>query len=155
MRLLRQLSEAFSLWGDENFEDEGAHDFSEAPVDQPGQPAELARSLGKTVLLPVMAGSQECVVLEPRSFEEISQAVDALLAQKVLILKCSKMQSPREAQRAVDFLAGAVYAIEGHQSRIWKDIFMFAPPSVQLTRLQAVGSVQPFAPCSRGCDRPQ
>ncbi len=147
MRLLRRVSEVFSLWGHENFEDEDAPDLSETHRNQTKQSAE-ARSLGKVVPLPVITGSQECVVLEPLSFEEIPQAVDALLAQKVLILKCSKMRSPGEAQRAVDFLAGAVYAIEGHQSRIWNDIFMFAPPSVQLTRLQAMVPIQPFAPYS-------
>ncbi len=149
MRLLRQLSEVFSVWGQENFEGENAHEFSEISINQIEQPVELARSLDKIVPLPVITGSQECVVLEPQSFEEIPQAVDALLAQKVLILKCSKLRSPREAQRAVDFLAGAVYAIEGHQSRIWKDIFMFAPPSVQLTRLQTMVPVQPFVPYSK------
>ncbi len=148
MRLLRRFSEVFSFWGHESFETEEALDFAETPVHQAGQPAELPRSLDPQVPLPIMTGSQECVVLEPRSFEEIPQAVDALLAQKVLILKCAKMRSPREAQRAVDFLAGAVYAIDGHQSRIWKDIFMFAPPSVQLTRSQTTVPVQPFAPHS-------
>ena len=144
MRLLRRFSEVFS-WGHESLED--ALDFSETPANPIEQSAQ-SRSLDPPLPLPVMSGSQECVVLEPRSFDEIPQAVDALLAQKVLILKCAKMRSPSEAQRAVDFLAGAVYAIDGHQSRIWKDIFMFAPPSVQLTRSQTMVPVQPFAPHS-------
>ena len=145
MGLLSRFSEVLSLWGQENFEYEDAPDSSETYVNQT---AKLDLALDKVVPLPVMTGSQECVILEPRSFEEIPQAVDALLAQKVLILKCSKMKSPSEAQRSVDFLAGAVYAINGHQSRIWKDIFMFAPPSVQLTRSQATVPIQPFAPYS-------
>ncbi len=143
MHLLRQFSEAFSPWGHENFEDEDASNFSdEAGFEQPKQTDELPRSPNN---LAIPDSVQECVVLEPRSFEEIPQAVDALLAQKVLILKCAKMRSPSEAQRAVDFLAGAVYAIDGHQSRIWKDVFMFAPSSVRLTRLHAMVPIQPFA----------
>ncbi|PSB19934.1 cell division protein SepF [Phormidesmis priestleyi ULC007] len=146
MRLLRQFSEAVSLWGHENFEDENTPDFSdEAGFELLNQTNESARS-PNNLAIPAIANSvQECVVLEPLSFEEIPQAVDALLAQKVLILKCAKMRSPSEAQRAVDFLAGAVYAINGHQSRIWKDVFMFAPPSVRLTRLHAMVPIQPFA----------
>ncbi len=132
MRLLRQFSEVFSLQGHENFEDENAPGFSDnAGFRQPKQIDEASRLPNGLAALSAIANPvQECVVLELRSFEEISQAVDALLAQKVLMLKCAKMRSPSEAQRAVDFLAGAIYAIGGHQSRIWKDIFMFAPPSV-------------------------
>lgn len=142
MRLLRQFSEAFSPWE----ENENALDFSdEAKFEKLKQPDELPQSPDDPVVSAIANPVQECVVLEPRSFEEIPQAVDALLAQKVLILKCAKMQSPSEAQRAVDFLAGAVYAIDGHQSRVWKDVFMFAPPSVRLTRSEAMVPIQPFA----------
>lgn len=150
MRLLGQFSEMFSPWGHENFEDETSLDFAdEARFEQPKQVDQTPRSPDHLAVSAITNAVQECVVLEPLSFEEIPQAVDALLAQKVLILKCAKMQSPNEAQRAVDFLAGAVYAIDGHQSRIWKDIFMFAPPSVQLTRSQSTIPIQPFAPYSR------
>lgn len=149
MHLLRQFSEVFSLRGHENFEGENASDLSdEAEFEQPKQTSELPRSPNNFEVSAAIAPVQECVVLEPHSFEEIPQAVEALLAQKVLILKCSKLRSPGEAQRAVDFLAGAVYAIDGHQSRIWKDVFMFAPPSVQLTRSRAMVPIQPFAPYS-------
>ncbi len=149
MYLLRQFSEVFSLRGHENFEDENALDFSEKTRSEQLQQTDKASRLPDALALSaIVSPVQECVVLEPRSFEEIPQAAKALLAQKVLILKCAKMRSPSEAQRAVDFLAGAVYAINGHQSRIWKDIFMFAPPSVQLTRLQAMVPIQPFAPYS-------
>ena len=150
MHLLKQFSEMFSLREHENLEDENAPDFSEKTRFEQLQQTDKASRLtdGLAPLSAIVSPVQECVVLEPRSFEEIHQAADALLAQKVLILKCAKMRSPSEAQRAVDFLAGAVYAINGHQSRIWKDIFMFAPPSVQLTRSQAIVPIQPFAPYS-------
>lgn len=138
MQLLKQFSEAF--WGQEDFEWE----------DAPPAEAALDHSLQATdnvVALPSATHhAQECLVLYPNSFDEIPQAVNALLAQKVVILNCSKMRSIEDAQRAVDFLAGAIYAIDGQQSRIWKDIFLFVPPFVHVSRWQSVLPVQPFEP---------
>ena len=37
------------------------------------------------------------------------------------------------AQRAVDFVAGGTYAIDGHQERIGESIFLFAPSCVNVT----------------------
>lgn len=146
MQLLKQFSNA--LWGQEDF---GWEDASQQKVefDESEANPQSLPPLDNVVALPGAAGfPQECVVLYPTTFEEIPQAVNALLLQKVVILNCSKMRSLEGAQRSVDFLAGAVHAIEGQQSRIWKDIFLFVPPSVQVSRWQSVVSVPPFVPTS-------
>jgi cell division inhibitor SepF len=48
--------------------------------------------------------------------------------------------NPEEAQRSVDFVAGGVFAIDGHQERLGENIFLFTPNVVQIT---AHGSAQP------------
>ena len=40
---------------------------------------------------------------------------------------------PDQAQRAVDFVAGGTYAIDGHQERVGESIFLFAPSCVNVT----------------------
>jgi cell division inhibitor SepF len=40
---------------------------------------------------------------------------------------------PDQAQRAVDFVAGGTYAIDGHQERIGESIFLFTPNCVQVS----------------------
>ena len=40
---------------------------------------------------------------------------------------------PDQAQRAVDFVAGGTYAIDGHQERIGESIFLFTPSCVQVS----------------------
>jgi cell division inhibitor SepF len=144
MQLLKQLSEAF--WRPEEFDWEDAPD-PEMDFDEPDQNPAPPCPLDNVVSLPRAANfPQECIIIYPNTFEEIPQAVSALLDQKVIILNCSKMRSPEDAQRSVDFLAGAIYAISGQQSRIWKDIFLFVPPFVQVSRWQSVVPVQPFSP---------
>ena len=44
------------------------------------------------------------------------------------------MMEPDAAQRAVDFVAGGTYAMEGRQERLGESIFLFAPKSYAVNR---------------------
>ena len=70
--------------------------------------------------------------MEPRTFEEMPQAIQALLDRKSVVLNLT-MLDPDQAQRAVDFVAGGTYAINGHQERVGESIFLFTPICVQVT----------------------
>lgn len=74
----------------------------------------------------------EVIVMEPRTFEEMPQAIQALLDRKSVVLNLT-MLDPDQAQRAVDFVAGGTYAINGHQERVGESIFLFTPICVQVT----------------------
>lgn len=80
-------------------------------------------------------GMSEVVVMEPRTFEEMPQAIRALRERKSVVLNLTIMD-PDQAQRAVDFVAGGTYALDGHQERIGESIFLFTPSCVQV-RTQA------------------
>lgn len=75
------------------------------------------------------------VVIEPRSLEEIPQVIQSLWEQKSVLLNLERID-PEQAQRAVDFVAGGTYAIEGHQERVGEMIFLFTPISVPVTIIQ-------------------
>ncbi|QNP30825.1 cell division protein SepF [Cylindrospermopsis curvispora] len=77
-------------------------------------------------------GISEVLVLEPRTFEEMPQAIQALRERKSLVLNLTIMD-PDQAQRAVDFVAGGTYALDGHQERIGESIFLFTPSCVQVS----------------------
>ena len=76
--------------------------------------------------------TSEVIVMEPRTFEEMPQAIQALLDRKSVVLNLT-MLDPDQAQRAVDFVAGGTYAINGHQERVGESIFLFTPICVQVT----------------------
>lgn len=82
-------------------------------------------------------GVAEVVVFEPRSFEEMPQVIQALRERRSVVLNLNIMD-PDEAQRAVDFVAGGTYAIDGHQERIGESIFLFTPNCVQVTTQSGV-----------------
>ncbi|RFP63086.1 MAG: cell division protein SepF [Limnothrix sp. CACIAM 69d] len=77
-------------------------------------------------------GISEVVVMEPRSFEEMPQAIQALRERKSVVLNLT-MMDPDQAQRSVDFIAGGTYALDGHQERIGESIFLFTPSCVQVS----------------------
>ena len=77
----------------------------------------------------ISTGTAEVSLMEPRSFDEMPAA---LRERKTVILNLTMME-PDQAQRAVDFVAGGTFAIDGHQERVGESIFLFAPSCVTVT----------------------
>ncbi|MDV2995486.1 MAG: Cell division protein SepF [Chroococcidiopsis sp. SAG 2025] len=73
----------------------------------------------------------QVVVMQLQSFEQVTQAVEILWRGQPLVLNVVQMDA-EIAQRAVDFVAGATYALEGQQQYLAAGIFLFAPNGVQL-----------------------
>lgn len=95
--------------------------------------AGLSTSMSNVIGMPGSTnGISEVVVLEPRSFEEMPQVIQALRERKSVVLNLTIMD-PDQAQRAVDFVAGGTFAIDGHQERIGESIFLFTPSCVQVS----------------------
>lgn len=86
----------------------------------------------------------ELVVMEPRSFEEIPEAILALRDRKTVILNLTNMD-PAQAQRSVDYVAGGVFGLEGHQERIGPNVFLFTPNTVQINNYSSTPSGLPLA----------
>jgi cell division inhibitor SepF len=94
---------------------------------------EMGSTMNNVIGMPgAVNGISEVVVMEPRSFEEMPQAIQALRERKSVVLNLTIMD-PDQAQRAVDFVAGGTYAIDGHQERIGESIFLFTPSCVQVS----------------------
>ena len=77
-------------------------------------------------------GLSQVVVMEPRSFEELPQAILALRERKVVVLNMISF-NPEQTQRAVDFVSGGTYAINGHSQWIGEQTFLFTPSCVQVS----------------------
>ncbi len=68
----------------------------------------------------------ETLVLKPRSFDELPKVMSQLREIKTIILN-SILLNDVEAQRAIDFVAGGTFIINGHQEKIDKYIYRFTP----------------------------
>ena len=105
-----------------------------AGASRPSDTKAGSSSVGSNVIgMPGAAGRfSEVMVIEPRSFEDMPQAIQALRERKSVVLNLTLMD-PDQAQRSVDFIAGGTYALDGHQERIGESIFLFTPNCVQVS----------------------
>ncbi|MFM7677080.1 MAG: cell division protein SepF [Synechococcus sp.] len=94
------------------------------------------------------SSAAEVTLMEPRSFDEMPRAIQALRERKTVILNLTMME-PDQAQRAVDFVAGGTFAIDGHQERVGESIFLFAPSCVTVTTTGGEESSSPTIVSSR------
>lgn len=128
MNLFQRLRDALGL-----IEEYDEYDEYEDEELEPSPPAQLnaGRRLPNNVIgLPGLA--MEVVLMQPRSFEEAPHAVTALRERKSVVLNLTMME-PDQAQRCADYVAGGVFAIDGHQRQLGPNIFLFTPNFVQIT----------------------
>ncbi|MCS6782630.1 MAG: cell division protein SepF [Gloeomargarita sp. SKYBB_i_bin120] len=120
-----------------------------SPVTTTPEPSTSRTPMNNVIGLPTAHNQPfEVVVMEPRSFEEMPQAIQALRERKSVVLNVTLME-PELAQRAVDFVAGGTYAIDGHQERLGESIFLFTPSGVQVTTRTSIPNPTPLeAPSS-------
>ncbi len=123
-------------YGRDGFEDRGVTDrnYSSGLASlSDSNPFENRGTSSKVVGMPgISSASAEVSLMEPRSFDEMPKAIQALRERKTVILNLT-MMDPDQAQRAVDFVAGGTFAIDGHQERVGESIFLFAPSCVTVT----------------------
>lgn len=90
----------------------------------------------------IATAAAEVTVMEPRSFDEMPRAIQALRERKTVILNLTMME-PDQAQRAVDFVAGGTFALDGHQERVGESVFLFAPSCVTVTTAAGEDTASP------------
>lgn len=101
-------------------------------------PSPSMNTLDNVIGMPrAFTDTPEVMILEPRSFEEMPQAIQALRDRKTVVLNLSLMDL-EQAQRAVDFVAGGTFAIDGHQERVGESIFLFTPNCVKVSSQNGV-----------------
>lgn len=91
------------------------------------------KAVNNVVGMPGITNSNaEVSVITPRSFEEMPEVIHALRERKSVILNLN-MMNPEEAQRAVDFVSGGTYAMDGQYERVGESIFLFTPSCVKVS----------------------
>jgi cell division inhibitor SepF len=72
------------------------------------------------------------LILKPEKFEQVMNICNELKNKKPVIVDLQKMDK-NEAQRVVDFLSGAAYALNGEIKKISGYIFLVAPENFDIT----------------------
>ena len=72
------------------------------------------------------------VFCSPQSYEDIQKLIDSLKKKQSLIVDVSDLDA-KNTQRYLDFLSGAIYALNGSYQKIDNKKFYFAPQGVSIT----------------------
>lgn len=152
MNFLQRLRDVLGI--DETYEEYEEYEQEADDAYAEGE-APAPRSRPNNVIgLPGANGQMEMVMMQPRSFQEIPQAVNALRERKSVVLDLSLMDTD-QAQRSADYVAGGAFAIDGHQRHLGACVFLFTPSFVQITSYQSANPPQPTQPTAPRANPPQ
>lgn len=76
----------------------------------------------------------EIVTMEPRKFEDSSSVVQYLKDRKTVIMNLHLLDR-EQSQRTIDFVSGAVHALNGNLQKVGESVFMFTPSNIVLSNL--------------------
>ncbi|HEY9061203.1 MAG TPA: cell division protein SepF [Pseudobacteroides sp.] len=77
------------------------------------------------------ASQYKLVVMQPENFEDAQNIGDHLKNKKPIVVNLEGLEK-ESARRVVDFLSGAVYALDGSIQRVSANIFIIAPNNVDI-----------------------
>lgn len=75
---------------------------------------------------------QKVVLCEPRSYDEVQEIADNIINKRSVVINLQRLES-HQAKRVVDFLSGAVYALNGDIKKLGAETFLCTPENVDVT----------------------
>lgn len=76
-------------------------------------------------------GIKNVYVFYPLNFDDVQYSIDALVDGTPLIVSFSKVDE-KNTQRFLDFLSGAIYAVQGKVLQLNQRDFLFSPGGVEV-----------------------
>ena len=122
------------MYGDEYYEGESQAQtdnvLNMANRNKRQRTAASAASGSNVVSLPT-AASMKMIVYHPISYEDTQNIIDNLKSRKPVIVNMEELEIDC-AQRILDFMAGAIYALNGSIYKISRGIFVVAPTNYDI-----------------------
>ncbi len=79
-----------------------------------------------------LSSAVRMVVFQPQTYEDTQTIIDNLKARKPVIVNLENL-NVEVAQRVLDFISGAIYALDGSVRKVSKGIFLLAPKGVDIS----------------------
>lgn len=101
------------------------------PEMQQGKKKGLFGFKGKKQTQFVQGDMQNILIVAPKTLSEVQDIIDNLRNRQAIIVEFNKINE-KYAQRILDFLNGAIYALGGCEQRIAENMFLFTPGGVSI-----------------------
>lgn len=84
--------------------------------------------------------SNEMVIVEPKSYDDAMKVVSLLKSKKSVIVNVlGSSLTPEDTDHILDFICGAVYAIDGNQKTVTKEggVYLFTPGNININTMDS------------------
>ncbi|MCM0650407.1 cell division protein SepF [Clostridium swellfunianum] len=78
------------------------------------------------------AASAKVVIIKPNDYDEAANICDNLRNRKIVVVNTTSLE-PKLAQRLLDFIGGACYALSGELQQVEKGVFILSPSNVEVS----------------------
>lgn len=148
MSIFDKMLDAFNLSDEDDMDDDYYDDEEEETdktlhfrkkeeADEPRPVRKRTQSSGNKIT-PIRSrktqggdGMEVCVI-KPSAYEDVKDITDTLLDNRTVILNMEGLDMA-VAQRIIDFVSGACYALEGSLQKVSNFIFVVTPASVDIS----------------------
>ena len=118
-------------YSDEQSESSVYADQEPEPEPEPERRPVSRRNTAANVTAFPNAYSGKVIIYRPVSYEDTQNTIDNLKAHKPVIVNMEQIEV-EVAQRILDFMSGACYALSGRVYKVSSRIFMVAPANVDI-----------------------
>ena len=77
------------------------------------------------------ASTAKVVIVKPSTYDEVVDICDNLKNRKIIVVNSNGLE-PKTAQRLLDFISGATYALAGSLEEVEKGIYIISPSNVEV-----------------------
>lgn len=115
------------------FEEEVIEEEEKNVHEEPREEQSRMKKKEKGTVISMHAQRQvRVVVVEPRTFEEVKGITDNIKNRRPVIVNLEHAEAEL-AQRVVDFISGATYALNGSMQKVGSGIFLFVPNNMDIS----------------------
>lgn len=134
--MVNKIWNLFGMDTEPDYDDEDMEDYEDEEIEA-SEPEER-RFFGKNKKIVNMPQTQQIkmVISQPTSFEQSEEICNYLKERKSVIVNLEYVNKD-VARRIVDFVSGAVHAVDGHIQKVSNSIFLIAPTNYEISNEMA------------------
>lgn len=76
--------------------------------------------------------SARVILKKPVEFQDVMEIVDEVKSRRIIVMNMTDVD-PKHAQRMIDYIVGACYALNGSFEEVEKCVYVFAPDGVEVS----------------------
>ena len=130
-RFVNKIWNLLGVENDEDYEEEYYEGENNFPTEEKEYTAPTTNKKNKVVGMPGVP-QVKVIISQPSTFEQSEEICEHLKEKKSVIVNLEYVNKD-VARRIIDFISGAVYALDGNIQKISNSIFLVAPFNYEIT----------------------